>query len=209
MSDPGAGSLPATEVLFFDGFDDLDSVAPLEILTAAGFPVIPVRVPSQPSTVRSAHGLRITVTEELGSAPDLVLVPGGGWRDGSPVGVRAQCHGDLPAQLAALHARGTVLASVCTGAMLLSAAGLLEGRPAVTNRIALDDLERAGTDVRREARVVDDGSLVTCGGPAAGIDLALHLVERFLGSAAAAQAALRLDHEPVGPVLVTSRLSSE
>jgi putative intracellular protease/amidase len=197
---------PTTEILFFDGFDDLDAIAPFEILTAAGFPVRAVGFPD-PEGVRrftSAHGLRIEVEGGIGSAPELLVVPGGGWRDGTPVGVRAQSKGDLPAVLAARHSRGTVLASVCTGAMLLATAGLLRGRPAVTHQIALDDLARAGADVRREARVVDDGELVTSRGPAAGLDLALRLVERFRGSAAAAEAADRLEHERVGPVVVTA-----
>jgi transcriptional regulator GlxA family with amidase domain len=195
---------PATEVLFFDGFDDLDSVAPLEILTAAGFPVRAVRHPGTPGPVTSAHGLRIDLQRGLGDAPGLLVVPGGGWRDGSPAGVRALAEGELPRVLAGLHAGGTVLASVCTGAMLLAAGGLLAGRPAVTNRIALDDLAAAGAEVHREARVVDDGSIVTCGGPAAGIDLALRLVERYLGPEAAGQAAERLEYERVGPTLLTA-----
>jgi transcriptional regulator GlxA family with amidase domain len=197
-------SLPLSAILFFDGFDDLDAVAPLEILTAAGFPVRQVRPPSHPRTVRSAHGLVLEVPHELGGGvrPGLAVVPGGGWLDGSASGVRAQCSGALPPVLAHLHAAGTVLASVCTGAMLLAAAGVLTGRPAVTNRMALDDLAAAGAHVRREARVVDDGSVVTAGGPAAGLDLALRLVERFAGDDAGMAAATRLEHEPVGPVLV-------
>lgn len=204
---PPAASPPVTEILFFDGFDDLDSVGPLEILTAAGFPAQPVRPPGHDTTVHSAHGLKLEVSGEFGETPDLglVIVPGGGWRDGSPGGVRALCQGEMPALLAARHARGTVIASVCTGAMLLAAAGLLDGRPAVTNRIALGDLAGAGADVRADARVVDDGSVLTSGGPAAGLDLALRLVERFLGCAAATQAAQRLEHVPVGPVLVLTR----
>jgi putative intracellular protease/amidase len=203
-------ALPLTEVIVFDGFDDLDAIAPLEILTAAGFPTRVVRPAGHATTVRSAHGLVMQVDGEL-AAPDsdapaaavpaLVLVPGGGWLDAAP-GVRDQCEGPLPAALAARSDAGTVLASVCTGAMLLARAGLLSGRPAVTNRNALDDLARAGADVRREARVVDDGSVVTAGGPAAGIDLAIRLVERFAGEEAAREAAARLEHEPVGPVLV-------
>ncbi len=209
MTDPRRPLIPATsvpaaiEVLFFDGFDDLDAVAPLEILSAAGLPVRPVRALAQSATVTSAHGLQIVIQDEIADNPDLLLVPGGGWRDASAVGVRPLCAGDLPARLERMHDAGTVIASVCTGAMLLAAAGLLTGRPAVTNRIALDDLERSGADVRRTARVVDDGSVVTCGGPAAGIDLALHLVQRYRGAAAAAQAAERLEHEPVGPIHVT------
>jgi putative intracellular protease/amidase len=193
-------SLPFTQVVVFDGFDDLDAVAPLEILTAAGFPTRLVRPVGHPSTVRSAHGLMLDVPDEL-SAPELIIVPGGGWLDDAP-GVRQQCQGSLPAALAALHEAGTVVASVCTGAMALAYAGLLTGRPAVTNRNALDDLEAAGADVRRDARVVDDGSVVTAGGPAAGLDLGVRLVARFAGEDAGAAAAARLEHEPVGPVLV-------
>lgn len=193
-------SPPNTEVLLFDGFDDLDAVAPLEILTAAGFTVQLVRPAGHPGSVRSAHGMTIAVAHELGDAAELIVVPGGGWLDGSPQGVRHQCDGELPSALAALHARGAVLASVCTGALLLAAGGLLTGRPAVTNRLALDDLERAGAVVRRDARVVDDGDVVTSGGPASGLDLAVHLVERFRGPAAAEQAARRLEHTVVGPI---------
>ena len=193
-------TLPLTEIVVFDGFDDLDAIGPLEILTAAGFPTRVVRPAGHARTVHSAHGLVLDVAAELGS-PALVLVPGGGWLDAA-AGVRDQCEGPLPAALAALHDAGSVVASVCTGAMLLARAGLLTGRPAVTNRNALDDLAAAGADVRRDARVVDDGSIVTGGGPAAGIDLAIRLVARFAGEDAGRAAAARLEHEPVGPVLV-------
>jgi putative intracellular protease/amidase len=193
-------TLPLTEVVVFGGFDDLDAIGPLEILTAAGFPTRVVRPAGHARTVHSAHGLVLDVAAELGS-PALVLVPGGGWLDAA-AGVRDQCEGPIPAALAALHDAGSVVASVCTGAMLLARAGLLTGRPAVTNRNALDDLAAAGADVRRNARVVDDGSVVTSGGPAAGIDLAIRLVGRFDGEEAGRAAAARLEHEPVGPVLV-------
>ena len=194
-------ALPVTAVVVFDGFDDLDAVAPLEILAAAGFPVRLVRPPGHPPRVRSAHGLHAEVPDALDAAAALVVVPGGGWLDGSPDGVRAQCAGELPQLLAGLAEQGTVIASVCTGAMLLAAAGLVTGRRAVTNRLALDDLAAAGADVQPAARVVDAGDIVTCGGPAAGLDLGIALVERYAGTAAAAAAADRLEHEPVGPVM--------
>ena len=194
-------TLPLTEVIVFDGFDDLDAIAPLEILTAAGFPTRVVRPAGHATTVHSAHGLVMQVDAELGDAPGLVVVPGGGWLDAAP-GVRDQCEGPLPAALAALHETGTVVSSVCTGAMLLARAGLLTGRPSVTNRSALDDLAAAGADVRRDARVVDDGSVVTGGGPSAGLDVAVRLVARFAGEQAGQEAASRLEYEPVGPVLV-------
>jgi transcriptional regulator GlxA family with amidase domain len=195
-------SLPATEILLFDGFDDLDAIGPLEILHGAGFPVRPVGL-TAPSTVPSAHGLRIALEHALSAAPELLVVPGGGWVDRAPGGVRALAETELPARLAELHAQGTVLASVCTGAMLLGRAGVLRDRPAVTNHRALDDLEEMGADVRRHARVVDDGSVVTSGGPAAGLDLALRLVERYRGPEVARRAAAELEHERVGPTVIT------
>jgi transcriptional regulator GlxA family with amidase domain len=192
---------PRTQVLFFDGVDDLDPVGPLEILTAAGFPTRPVRPVGHPPVIHTAHGLVIEIDAALDAAAELVIIPGGGWWDEGE-GVRRLSAGPLPAQLGGMHATGTVLASVCTGAMLLAATGLLTGRRAVTTRPALDELAGIGVEVHPEARVVDDGDLVTCGGPAAGFDLGIHLVNRFLGVDAARAAAERLEHEPVGPVLL-------
>jgi transcriptional regulator GlxA family with amidase domain len=206
MTNAPHSAAPATDIPLFDGFDDIDGVVPIEILTAAGFPVRVVGFPPGAGAVTSAHGLRIEVAGEIGTAPGLVVIPGGGWGDRSPVGVRSLVGTGLPARLAELHAAGTVLASVCTGAMVLAAAGVLADRPAVTHHTALEDLAGAGADVRADARVVDDGSVVTSGGPAAGIDLSLRLVERFLGAAAATRAAERIEHRRVGPTLVTSAL---
>jgi transcriptional regulator GlxA family with amidase domain len=108
-------------------------------------------------------------------------VPGGGWNDRAPQGARAEAErGDLPRRLAELHAGGARVGSVCTGGMILAAAGLTEGRPATTHRGALDDLRASGAEVV-EARVVDDGDLITAGGVTSGIDLALHVVEREWG----------------------------
>ena len=101
----------------------------------------------------------------------------------------------LPTLIGRLHGSGTVMASVCTGAMLLAAAGILKGRPAVTNHLALDDLRAAGARVQAGARVVDDGDVVTSGGPSAELDLAIHLVERYRGTDVADLAASRLEYE--------------
>jgi transcriptional regulator GlxA family with amidase domain len=205
MTETPTHAPPTTEVVLFDGFDDLDAVAPLEILRAAGFPVRAVGFPPGSRTITSAHGLRIEVDGDLSDAPQLVLIPGGGWRDGDVPGVRVETQGELPAVVAGLHAQGTMLASVCTGAMVIATAGLLRGRPAITHRIALDDLEETGADVLRDARVVDDGDIMTAGGVTAGIDMSLWLVERYCGRDAARYAAARIEHEPFGQVVVTER----
>jgi transcriptional regulator GlxA family with amidase domain len=83
--------------------------------------------------------------------------------------------------------------------MLASAAGLTRGRPAVTHHDAVEDLRASGAEVV-EARVVDDGDLVTAGGVTAGIDMALWLVERHFGADLAARVAAEIEHPRHGEV---------
>jgi transcriptional regulator GlxA family with amidase domain len=92
------------------------------------------------------------------------------------------------------ESRGSVLASVCTGAMILASAGALTGRRATTHHSAWADLDAAGATLVRE-RVVDDGDRVTAGGVTSGLDLALHLVERFAGAELAAAIAENLEYQ--------------
>jgi transcriptional regulator GlxA family with amidase domain len=202
-----AMTTPTAHILFFDGFDELDLIGPFEVLSAAGFQVSTVAPPMAALTVRASNGLTVQVdaTLDAQTRADLLVVPGGGFWDAGP-GVRQLVdEGALPALIARLADAGTVIASVCTGAMLLAAAGLLDGRPAVTNLHALDDLAAAGADVRRDARVVDDGDVVTSGGPLAGIDMAIRLVERWFGDDAGERAAARLEHQRRGPLVVGSQ----
>ena len=194
------------EILLFDGFDELDAMGPWEVL--AGLASVREDVRARLVTlegerdVRADHGAVVRAQGALSERPDVVLVPGGGWFDRTPEGAWAQVQrGDLPAAIAARHAAGSTIASVCTGALLLARAGILEGRRATTNPGALDDLRGAGAIEVLEARVVDDGDIVTAGAPACGIDLALHLLERYGGPDVAAAAARELQYErPALPV---------
>ena len=128
------------------------------------------------------------------------MVPGGGWNDHRAEGARAEAErGEIPAYLAELHQAGTTIAAVCTGAMLLAAAGLLRGRPAITHHSAIEDLRRAGAEIVQE-RVVDDGQVITAGGVTSGLDLALWLVERFASKDVADEVARRMEHQRVGNV---------
>ena len=137
--------------------------------------------------------------------PDLVVVPGGGWNAGAEPSARTAAErGDLPAALVTLHERGVTVASVCTGGMILAAAGLTDGRPAGTHHGAIEDLRASGAEVV-DARVVDDGDLVTAGGITAGIDLALHLLEREFGPDLAARVADTMAYERRGEVSVRNR----
>ena len=185
--------------------DELDSIGPWEVLVSAGFDVRAVGFPAGVRTVTGANGLTVGVDGPIGGRPDVLVVPGGGWVAGGATGVRPLVEaGELPALIAGVHRAGTVVASVCTGAMLLAAAGLLEGRPAITNRRAIDDLRATGALVREEARVVDDGDVLTSGGVLAGIDLAVRIVERWRGERAAAAAVDRLEHLQWGTLVVTA-----
>jgi transcriptional regulator GlxA family with amidase domain len=162
-----------TEILLFDGFDDLDVFGPYEVLRNAGWDVR--QVTAEPAeTVTSAHGTAVVPHGVLG-APELLIVPGGGWNDrsGGPGACAEARRGVIPAKLRQHQGR---LASVCTGAMLLAEAGLLTGRRAVTHHSAMDDLRAAGAIVVAGARFIDDGDIVTSAGVTSGIDMALHLV---------------------------------
>lgn len=192
------------EILLYDGFDDLDAVGPYEVLSMAadaGAPLA-VRLVTRVSDelVTSSHGLAIIPHGVVSAAADLLVVPGGSWAARTAVGAWGEiARGALPALLAAEHARGAMLASVCTGTMLLAAAGLTRGRPATTHHLALDALRADGADVIA-VRVVDDGDLVTAGGVTSGIDMALWLVERHFGHDRATAVATRIEHDRRGEV---------
>lgn len=188
------------QILVYDGADELDIVAPFEVLAAAEFEVELVCA-ERPSPVRCAHGLALSPDRRLGR-PDLLVVPGGNWISRAPQGAWSEARrGALPAAIAARHREGSVIAGVCSGVMLLAASGMLLGRPAVTHHAALEALADAGAVVRPDARVVDDGDVLTAGGVTSAIDLALHLVRRERGDAAAKAGARRIEYTPSGPVV--------
>jgi transcriptional regulator GlxA family with amidase domain len=199
-----------SEVLLFDGFDELDAMAPWEVLSGFAdlhdnLDVAMVTLDGA-DTVRAAHGTFVTPHRALSAELDLLVVPGGGWNDRAEHGAWAQAQlGAIPRAIRERHERGAVIASVCTGAMLVAAAGLLEGRHAITHQGAIADLEAAGAHIVR-ARVVDDGDVVTAGGVTSGLDLALHLGERYLGAEAALAAERELEYERRGTVWSAARV---
>lgn len=193
------------QIVLFNGFDELDAIAPHEVWHMARDikPELDVQLVTLDGAreIKAANGLQVQAEGQLGAKkPDILVVPGGGWITRSPAGAWAEAkRGALPAKIAELHRKEVVLTSVCTGAMLLAAAGLLKNRPATTNRGALDELAATGANVIR-ARVVDDGDVVTAGGITSGLDLTLWLVERFFGSETAHILEERLEYERRGTV---------
>jgi transcriptional regulator GlxA family with amidase domain len=174
------------EILFYDGFDDLDAFGPFEVLRGAGIPTRLVTAEPQDEVV-SSGGARIVPHGVLGD-PDLVIVPGGNWSSRGPRGAWAEAQrGTIGAAMRARHAAGGRIGSVCTGANILAAAGLLQGRRAITHHSAIEDLEADGALVAHGERFVDEGDIVTAGGVSSGIDLALYLVEQERGAEAAGE----------------------
>lgn len=187
----------AIAISVFDGVEELDAIGPYETFSVAGNSGgdldVSLRTMEPTDWVTCAHGLRLEPDGVLSGEADLIVVPGGGWNSGG--GVRDIVEeGALPRALADWHDEGRTIASVCTGAMVLAGAGLLDGRRATTHASALSDLRETGAEVV-EARVVDDGDLITAGGVTAGIDLALHLVARIRGEEVAEETARTLEHD--------------
>jgi transcriptional regulator GlxA family with amidase domain len=191
------------EILVFAGVDELDALAPLEVLrnaANAGADMEVALVSLDGGRVTGSHGVTVDTDGPVSDTADLLVVPGGGWNDRSAAGARAEAAaGQLPQLLAAANQRGATLAAVCTGGMLLAAAGLTRGRHATTHHEAMEELRASGAIVV-EARVVDDGDIITAGGVTSGLDLALWLVERFFGAKLAGQVAATMEYERRGSV---------
>ncbi|SFC15205.1 DJ-1/PfpI family protein [Halobiforma haloterrestris] len=190
------------EIVLFDGFDELDAIGPYEVFEnaadlGADLETRLVTLEGDDDIVAASHGLGVESQGTLGE-PDLLVVPGGGWTGEG--GVRAVVEdGSLPDAVDERYTAGATVASVCTGAMILSEAGLLEGRPAATHPVAVDDLAATDATVLDE-RVVDDGDVLSAGGVTSGIDLALWIVEREFGEDVAEAVGERMAHERRGEV---------
>src|SRR5215469_1323936 len=124
------------QIIIFDGFDELDAIAPYEVLRNAvrekGGDVELVTV--EPAVeITASHGLKVRPSGQLDlkKGRDVLIVPGGGWIDRSSRGAFFEAQrGVIPKTIHTLHKFGTICAAVCTGAMLLAAAGILKKRPA-------------------------------------------------------------------------------
>jgi putative intracellular protease/amidase len=205
------------QVVLFNGFDPLDVIAPYEVLAAGGAltdGALRVELVSAegPRQVPSGMGLlALAATARLEpQRADLVVVPGAAGSlpegeddvraDSIPVILARTLDTPLPGLLKqAIDRPGPTVATVCGGSLLLAMAGLIQGRPATTNRLGLDGLAAAGVTAI-DARVVDDGDLVTASSVTSGLDLALYLLERHLGARVACATERLLGHERRGTV---------
>jgi cyclohexyl-isocyanide hydratase len=180
-------------LLVFPRVQQLDLTGPYEVF--ASLPEAEMHLPAASlAPVVSATGLVLTPTVTLAECPqlDVLCVPGG-------VGVNALLRDEAVLGFVRRQAAGArFVTSVCTGALVLGAAGLLRGKRATTHWAAHDLLAGFGA-IPVRARVVRDGGLVTGGGVTAGIDFALTVVAELAGQAAAEAIALQLEYAPAPP----------
>ncbi|MFK0251741.1 DJ-1/PfpI family protein [Amycolatopsis azurea] len=189
------------QILMFDGVEEQDFVAPVEVLGLAGkltggAVVTSLVSAGRPGPVKCTYGTVVEVPRTW-SPCDILVVPGGGYTDRNGPGVhRLNADQGFLRRLAESRA---LPVGICTGTMVLSAAGLTKGRNATTHNGAKADLATQGAKVI-DARVVDDGDLITGGGITAGLEVSLWLVERFLGAKAAQRTEVVLEYERRGTV---------
>ncbi len=181
-------------IVLYDKFTALDAIGPYEVLSRLPGATVTFLAP-EAGPVRTDNGmLTIVVERSLAEVtqPDIVLVPGG------PGEVTARAGGATLDWLRQADRTSTWTTSVCTGSLILAAAGLLDGRRATSHWLALDALRGLGAEPVEE-RVVFDGKLVTAAGVSAGIDMALTLAARIAGDTVAQAIQLGIEYDPQPP----------
>jgi transcriptional regulator GlxA family with amidase domain len=190
-------------ISLFDGAEELDWAGPWEVLSywSKSHPEDDVEVftvaRDNSAPIECAKGLRVLADYSWESVPeiDVLVYPGGR-------GTRAQVGDDEVRWVRSIHERARLTTSVCTGALVLADAGLLEGRPATTHWNDFDELLAidGSIEARREARFVDEGDIITAAGISAGIDMALYLIVRLHSEDRAREIKRGIQYEPEPPV---------
>jgi transcriptional regulator GlxA family with amidase domain len=186
--------------VLFEGVEELDFVGPWEVFTMAGMvapgEVSAFTVAEKSGLVKCAKGLQVVAEHDFESCPkaDIVLVPGGN-------ATRQEVDNEaMIAFLARMDGQAEYTTSVCTGALLLERAGVLEGLRATTHWSAIELLKKTGTETVENARFVDNGRVITSSGVSAGIDMALHVVGKIWGPKVAMTTQKYMEYYPEPPV---------
>ncbi len=181
-------------ILLYPRFTALDAVGPYEVLgriPGARVTFVAEQAAPQRTDTTQLAILADATIEEL-PHPDIVLVPGG------PGQSALMEDGPVHEWLRAAHETSTWTTSVCTGSLVLAAAGLLDGKHATSNWQAIEQLRALGADAVEE-RVVFDGKIATSAGVTAGIDMALQLAARIGGDQLAQAIQLGIEYDPQPP----------
>jgi putative intracellular protease/amidase len=181
-------------LLLYDRVTALDAIGPYEVLSRLPGSTVEF-VATERGPIRTDNGmLALTADRSIDDVkePEIVLVPGG------PGEVAARAGGAALEWLRAVHENTTWTTSVCTGSLILAAAGLLEGKRATSHWLALEELGRLGA-VPVSERVVFDGKIATAAGVSAGIDMALTLAAKLAGDEVAQAIQLGIEYDPQPP----------
>jgi transcriptional regulator GlxA family with amidase domain len=189
-------------ILIFDGVEVLDFCGPFDVFSTASMPgdapgeerrlFHVVTVAEARRLIRCHGGLLVMPHHDFSDHPplDIVVIPGGS-------GARRERENPVALDwIARQHQRTAMTASVCTGAFLLAACGLLDSKRATTHWASIEWLRQQYPliDVREGERVVDEGRVITSAGVSAGIDMALHVVARLFGPMVAAATARDMEY---------------
>jgi putative intracellular protease/amidase len=188
-------------VVLFDGFTVLDAYGPIQAFASCRVqkpdgtrqPLFELfSMAEQAGIVKPGEGPPSYAEYTFAEAPDydILLVPGG-------FGTRAAVDNEVFLKhLAEASQRATVTTTVCTGSAILARTGLLDGRPATSNKLAWDWVVQQGPRVKwmRKARWVDTGNIVTSSGVSAGIDMALSVIARLHGRDLAQSSARNMEY---------------
>ncbi len=179
--------------LLYDQMTALDFVGPHEILSRLPH-AQPLRVALQAGLIHSDSGLVLHADCSLSDVTeaDILVIPGAG----SATSLRT--HPNILAWIREIHKTTTWTTSVCTGSLILGAAGILDGIKATTHWAAFDRLNSCGCEPTH-ARVVEDGKIMTAAGVSAGIDMALVLASKVVGPEFAQTMQLALEYDPNPP----------
>jgi transcriptional regulator GlxA family with amidase domain len=184
----------AIHLLVFPGVTILDLVGPLAVLENLPAPFRTITVGERVEPMPTESGMQVIPHMSIADAgsPLGFIVPGG------PGALDAMVSEPIQSYVRAQAATAEVVGSVCTGALVLAAAGLLAGRRATTHWAYARELERLGATYVRE-RWVCDGHVITAAGVSAGIDMALMLAARFTDQATAERIQLGIEYDPQPP----------
>ncbi len=183
-------------ILLFDDVEVLDFCGPFEVFSVASNqserPSFNVCTVAEQSPINARNGLSVNPDHSLADCPkpDVLLVPGG-------MGTRKQINNrSLIDWIKRTADDAELVLSVCTGALILGKAGLLDGLDTTTHHVAFDLLREIvpTATVHENRRFVDNGRIITSAGIAAGIDMSLHVVERLLSQEVAVTTARHLEY---------------
>lgn len=184
-------------IVVYPGMTALDAIGPYEVLRA--MPDAEIRfVSDEIGPIVTDSGVLVigaTHTYEETPAPNIMLVPGS-----TADTTTAMANIKLITWLQQAHKTSTLTLSVCSGSLVLAAAGLLDGHPATSHWLAQPLLKQFGATPKKQERIVESGKIITAAGVSAGIDLALFIAQRLHGKELAEKIQLLIEYDPMPPV---------